>query len=369
MGTISVLWVGVSCLLGGTGSLPPAPVPVSLPARETNADLPGASPRVEEVTPTPPPAEVKDPEPSRPGEMGEGAKEQPPSAEAAKTEAEESWHIFSRPPFAEAGSLSWVTSTGLGRFNLIDWESRPNWDRLWWLDHWPSTEELHLYFSPGFNIHWWAGPVAFGAEPPPDLPPRVYDLYLDFTWAQHWAEGFATEVNFRPGLYTDFRTTPPDAFRAPGSGVAVLRLVPNLDLVAGIENLQRNQVKILPVGGVLWQPTPRWELRLVFPEPKVAVELYAREHLWGYVVGEYGGGRWTYKDDVGQSERVEYSDFRILFGLESRESYFGKVPVLQDLSASFLEVGYVFERRLRFTAEPLNCDPKPGWLIRFGCIW
>src|SRR5688500_18206565 len=48
--------------------------------------------------------------------------------------------IFSRPFFADRHSLSFLFGTGPGRFNMIDWESRPNADRLWWLGRWSANE-------------------------------------------------------------------------------------------------------------------------------------------------------------------------------------------------------------------------------------
>lgn len=290
-------------------------------------------------------------------------------ADDASTEENHWRRVLACTLFAEQQSLSWVLSCGPGRFNLIDWEDRPNWDRLWWLARWPSPEECHFDPSIGFNIHWWAGPVQRDAHPAPNLPPRVYDLYIDLNWAQRWTDWLTTQVHVAPGLYTDFRTTPPDAFRVPGVAVAVLGMLPEVHLVGGVEYLQCNAIQILPVAGILWQPAERWELRLVFPEPKVAVELSAGQHLWGYAAGEYGGGRWTVKNEQGHSERVEYSDLRVMVGLECRDGFSGKLPMAKDNSASFLEIGYVFDRRLRFADGVNTFEPNAGWMIRFGVAW
>jgi hypothetical protein len=277
--------------------------------------------------------------------------------------------IFSHPLFSDRRSLGWIIGAGPGRFNIIDWESRPNADRLWWLGRWPSSEEVQLHASIGFNIHWWAGPVAEGTEPIPHLWPRVYDLYLDAIWAQRWTDRFVTEVRARPGLYGDFRVTPPDAFRVPGHVVGIFQVTPLVHLVGGIEHLQRNEVQVLPIAGVLWAPTPGSEFRLVFPEPKIALELSSSHHVWGYVAAEYGGGRWSTKDWFGQAERVEYSDYRVSFGIEWRADDMKDVLMLWKQPACFLEVGYVFERHLRFTRAAPDFAPDSAWMIRFGGAW
>jgi hypothetical protein len=277
--------------------------------------------------------------------------------------------IFSRPQFSDRSSLSWIIGAGPGRFNIIDWESRPSADRLWWLGRWPSCEQVQLHAGIGFNIHWWAGPVAEGAEPVPHLWPRVYDLYLDAIWAQRWTDRFVTEVRARPGLYGDFRVTPPDAFRVPGHAVGVYQVTPLFHVVGGVEHLQRNDVQVLPIAGVLWAPTPGSEFRLVFPEPKIAFELSPNHHVWGYVAAEYGGGRWTTKDWSGQSERVEYSDYRVTFGIEWRGDYVKDFPILWKQPACFIELGYVFQRHLRFTRAAPDFEPDAAWMIRFGGVW
>lgn len=277
--------------------------------------------------------------------------------------------IFSRPFFADRSALSFVTGTGPGRLNFIDWENRPNGDRLWWLSRWPAEEEVQLHLNIGFNIHWWAGPVGNGVNAAPHLPPRVYDLYLDGTWAQRWTSRLSSEVRFQPGLYTDFKVTPPDAFRAPGQAIFLFRLAEPVHVVGGVANLQRNDIKVLPVGGVLWQPTPGWELRLVFPEPKIAFQLSPRHHVWGYVAGEYGGGRWTYDNAAGRAERVEYSDYRLVFGIEWREDHLSNLKLLPQKSASFIELGHVWQREIRFTGPALAYEPEPAWMIRFGRVW
>ncbi len=234
-----------------------------------------------------------------PAVSGEATAEQQPAEppEAAK------FSIFSRPWFADRNGLSFVFGGKPGQFSVIDWESRPNGDRYWWLGRWPVPEDVQLCADLGFNIHWWSGPAQDGSVPAPNLPPQVFDLYLDLSWSQRWSERLTSEVRVRPGLYTDFRTTPPDAFRVPGEAVGVYQIDPDLCAVGGVQYLQRVGVKLLPIGGLLWQPTPRWEISMIFPEPKIAYELSAKQHLWGYVAAEYGGGSWTFKDDTGNSER------------------------------------------------------------------
>ena len=360
---LSALWL-ISGFMLGQAPMPTAPSrsvsflpPVALDESQLKAHQAASTTTKTPVTPS----------------LDSSDKEKSDAAAQSPTEiaavAAPPFSIFSRPAFADRHSLSFVQSTGSGRFNLIDWESRPNGDRLWWLGRWPVPEDVQLNTGIGLGIHWWAGPVHEGTAQPPSLPAHVFDLYLDWSWLQRWSYSLTSEVRFRPGLYTDFRTTPPDAFRVPGEAVGVYQAGPDLFFVGGVEYLQRNDIHLLPVGGILWQPTPSWELSLIFPEPKIAVELSTSQHLWGYVAAEYGGGRWTYKNDSGHNERIESSDYRLAFGIEWREDYFRNLKLLSQKSAAFLEVGYVFERHVRLAGPATEFEPKPAWMIRFGSVW
>jgi hypothetical protein len=176
----------------------------------------------------------------------------------------------------------------------------------------------------------------------------------------------ATEITVLPGLYTDFRTTPPDGARCPGHAVGVFRLTPELHLVAGAWYLQRNRIQMLPIAGLLWEPTERWQFRLVFPEPKISYHLDSKSDVWAYVRGEYGGGRWAYKDDHGHADQVEYSDFRVTAGFECGTLTRNLCPRI-PLGTTFFEVGYIFGRHLNFMNGTPSTAVPDGWMISFGC--
>jgi len=53
----------------------------------------------------------------------------PPESSGAEKAAAQPFSIFSRPFFADRNGLSFVNGTGPGRFNIIDFESRPNLGR------------------------------------------------------------------------------------------------------------------------------------------------------------------------------------------------------------------------------------------------
>jgi hypothetical protein len=265
-------------------------------------------------------------------------------------------------------SLNWIISGGSKRFDVIEWVSRPDLLTLADLTTWPIERDFDLDLGLNFNIRWWAGPQGDSNTPVPNLPPRVYDLNLHASWRQRWSDGVTSEVTILPGLYTDFRTTPPDAFRVPGFAVGVFRLTPELHLVGGIQHLQRNRVKVLPIAGLLCEPDDRWQWRLVFPEPKLSYHLDSKSDVWIYARGEYGGGTWAYKNDFGRADRVEYSDIRVSVGFEwggLTKALCPQVPI----GTGFFEVGYVFDRLLNFAGPVPGTSVPEGWMIAFGSTW
>ncbi|MEZ6080782.1 MAG: hypothetical protein R3C56_35445 [Pirellulaceae bacterium] len=129
--------------------------------------------------------------------------------------------------------------------------------------------------------------------------------------------------------------------------------------------LDRVRVKLLPAGGVLWQPNPDTRFDLFFPEPKLAHYLatVGTADTWWYVGGYYGGGSWTVKRDSGVKESIDINDIRLVLGLE-----WGRNDQMRDgRRVGFFEVGYVFNRELIFKETPLdNLDLQDTFMIRAG---
>jgi hypothetical protein len=79
--------------------------------------------------------------------------------------------------------------------------------------------------------------------------------------------------------------------------------------------------------------------------------------LWGYVAGEFGGGRWEIERANGAADSVDYTDLRVLVGVES-------VHVLG--LKGHIEVGYVFARRVNFLSDTPDYKPQNTLMLRAG---
>jgi hypothetical protein len=161
------------------------------------------------------------------------------------------------------------------------------------------------------------------------------------------------------GVYTDFNTFNSHSLRYQGLALGTLKLTPTVKLKLGVMYIDRNDIKILPAGGILWQPSPQVRFDFFFPQPKLATYLTTvnNKDVWWYVAGEYGGGAWTVKRTSGISDRIDINDIRVMLGLET----------IGDGFNLFGEIGYVFDRHVVYVVDPGdNFDPGNTFMIRAG---
>ena len=213
-----------------------------------------------------------------------------------------------------------------------------------------------LLLKGGVGVHAWDGPAA-----DPGLPGAVYDFYLDLGWKPRPAEWLFLDLGLTPGLYTDLRAFPHEAFRPRGRGLAVVALSERLQFVGGVLYVNRNGTKVIPAGGVLWTPDEATRCQLVFPQPKAARRLASRggAEWWVYLAGEFGGGTWAYERPDGSTNSVDLNDYRVILGGELKRAYGWALRA---------EAGYVWGREL----VPLNAPrvtPADTLMARLALVY
>lgn len=226
---------------------------------------------------------------------------------------------------------------------------------------WPNffTTGQPLFITPAFVYHQWDGPANGIA----DLPADAYSAYLDFQWASDPNLPLGAELGFRVGVYSDFDTLTDDSLRLQGLGVGVVRLTPTITLKAGVMYLDRNKIKLLPAGGVLWQPSPQTRVDLFFPQPKISQYLsnVGTKELWGYIGAEYGGGAWTVARAANFVDRIDINDIRVFIGME----FTGPGGI-----NGFAEVGYVFDREVVYVVQPGDTlNISESYMVRAGLFF
>jgi hypothetical protein len=220
------------------------------------------------------------------------------------------------------------------------------------------NQQTPFLVTPGFAIHLWDGPVTSPPGNLADLPPRVYDAYLDVAWNPQFTPWLGGELEARLGIYSDFSQVVHDSLRLQGKGLAVLSFSPSFKIEAGIWYLNRLRVKLLPAGGIVWMPSSDVRFDILFPNPKFTKRLTTIGTTdWRLMLrGEYGGGNWTVKRTFGTPtptddiiDDVDYNDIRVAGGLE-----FDKTGGIHGM----LEAGVAFNREILFrSGVPNNYFP------------
>ena len=121
-----------------------------------------------------------------------------------------------------------------------------------------------------------------------------------------------------------------------------------------------------PIGGLIWKPNEDVNYEMVFPKPKLAhrVRWFGANtddlQDWLYLAGEFGGSTWAMARADGSTTRMDYSDWRILLGLEHK--------AIGGLDYRF-ELGYVFSRRFLYESSPIEYEPDDTFMLRLGAIY
>jgi hypothetical protein len=214
-------------------------------------------------------------------------------------------------------------------------------------------------FTPQFDTRLFDGP----SSPPgrPGFPNDLYRFGWDFSYA--WKDpvgAWSGELAFNPSINSDFeKSLTIDSVNWDGRGIAFFQASPTLTVALGALYWDRVDDVILPYAGVIWLPDDRWEVRLVFPEPRVS---YFIGHMWGkptwvYARAEYDVEAYEVEVPAGQQNQLQMSDWRLMFGARKEQGW----------GQTFLEAGWVFDRKVRYaSAAAPGFDIGDAFVFRGG---
>ena len=215
-------------------------------------------------------------------------------------------------------------------------------------------KEWPLLITPGINTTLIDGPTVT------DLPPRLYFTYVDFMWLPKVVNRWTLLLSVAPSVYGDFDA---NEFRLTGKGLAIYDWVPErLQFVAGVLYLNRENIRLLPAGGLIWTPADWARFELLFPKPKLAVRWHIGQGFedWIFTTAEFGGNTWPIIRESGLRDNVTYLDYRLLVGFERK---------LEGGAGYRVEAGYVFGRSIEFTSGNGDFDPQNTILLRGGITY
>jgi hypothetical protein len=208
-----------------------------------------------------------------------------------------------------------------------------------------------LILTPGLGAHYFNGPVA------PDVPAHTYDFYLDIRWMRQVSPCVGIDVAVTPGWFSDLEQSNDDALRIGARAIALITVSPTFQIAIGAVYLDRDDVPVLPLGGVIWAPNPDLRLDLTAPRPKIARRISACCDVadWLYIAGEFGGGSWAIERVGGAEDVLNYRDYRAILGWE-RTSVCGM--------SGRIEAGYVFGREIEYQSAPDSFDVDDTFMLR-----
>jgi hypothetical protein len=219
------------------------------------------------------------------------------------------------------------------------------------------TRDWPLLISPTFNVRYLYGPKNV------DLPQRLFETYLDLLWVPRFSERWTGIVGVAPSLYGDFQVSASEAWRLTGKGLARFDWLPGrAQILFGVLYLDRNDVRLLPAGGIIWTPSPDRRFEILFPRPKLAWRLLCTPHFedWIYVGGEFGGNSYAVERATGVADMITLRDYRAYVGLERK---------LDGGAGYRLEIGYVDGRVIEFESDTPDAEADPTAMIRAGIVF
>ena len=207
-------------------------------------------------------------------------------------------------------------------------------------------------FLLGTGFHFLNGPAGTGINAP-DMPPRLFDLQTAYHVRKQFSDKAMLDVKLGVGIFTDFEGSARKGVRFPGHLVGYRQIMPNLVSVMGIEVLDRDDISVLPVGGLVWKPHKDLIFECVFPRPRISMRLDDDSAM--YFGGELGGGTWAIQRDNSQNDNVTYRDLRVAWGIQE----FG------NSSDTSIEIGWAFDRSLEYRSGLGNTDFDGAFLLRW----
>ena len=171
-----------------------------------------------------------------------------------------------------AGGLEWIPGTGdqFGMFSIA-------WDHY-------QKAGIDDGLGGGLAVNFLSGPDQT------DMPARTYDFSLAYQIRKRVGP-LAFDACAAVLAAADFKGSARKGILFPSHAVGYLNVNPAVDVVFGVDYLDRGDVKILPVAGLIYVPTPEMRFEVVFPRPRVVFQLADRYRL--YLSGELGGDTWA----------------------------------------------------------------------------
>lgn len=262
-------------------------------------------------------------------------------------------------PYAKSGPLqdarfttTWLPRNGGGGISFIDADANAT---LAVPVPMPGDKSF-LLVTPDAETHFVDGS---DADP---LPHQLYVASMLIQFLGQLPDNILFDVGAAPTWATDTKDTSQN-WRSAVYVAFGYRFSQTFAFGLGVGWLDRRDIGLIPIGGVIWVPNPDLRFELYPPKPRIEYCIcHAAGHDdWLYAGGELGGGQWAFEHPDGTHDIVSYYDWRALLGIERRSTCGGL--------GGMVELGYVFGRHLEFASNIPTEDPPNTFLVRAGVIY
>jgi hypothetical protein len=216
------------------------------------------------------------------------------------------------------------------------------------------SRDSPLLITPTAKARYLDGPG------PVDLPGAVYETYLEFLWLPRIGERWTAILGIAPGVYSDFEIDHSDAFRWTGTGLVRFNWTPGTtQVIFGVLYLNRNDIRLLPAGGVIWTPNADRRYEFLFPKPRFAHRIAFGPAFedWLYLGGEFGGNSYSIQRLSGAADTITLRDIRTYLGLQRK---------LNGGAGYHIEIGVVVGRVIEFQSATPDVEADPTVMVRGG---
>ncbi len=252
-----------------------------------------------------------------------------------------------------------VTPTSTSRSIDDFWGYRTSEDAMSWTvgdgDQFGSFAfEPNPYLKSGIasGLEVGAGVQLLSGPQRTDMPAQVFEFSLGYQKRAVIGD-LAYDVSVAILAASDFEGSSRDGIRFPAHAVGYYALTDNFSLAFGADYLDRGDIRLLPVGGLLLRPDPAIRIELVFPRPRVDFQLTSDYRL--YFNGGLGGGTWAVERDSELDDLVSLYQLQVGVGLAKLDS---------EGSWGAFELVYLFDRKLEYAYGPGSYDIGPTIMLR-----
>lgn len=249
----------------------------------------------------------------------------------------------------------------------FDWEPRTNAVGLSSFDVSVQQPIYPVFGPPPPVLNSSYSLTSINAARHAQLPATLHEFALGAAWMRRINDSWMARMMLSGAFASDLENTTGSAWQIRGGVFGLYRHSDHWNFAVGAIATGRDDLPVLPAVGAIWEPSRRWKINLMMPQPRVSrllSESSTRQH-WGYVGAGISGGTWAYQQTPTDSGRLTYREWRLVLGWESIRP---QPPGTYRPSGNrwTAEIGYAIGRRFEFDSDRSDLRLSDSLLLSSG---